>query len=144
MRTFRYLASVAMVVASVSNSWAGALVQSGADVRSLQGATSSQIAAGTEVGSGVRLINKAAKGDATLKFADGCTINLAPGQVFTVGEVSPCSFKAEPAGFESPPVGMPLIIGGVVVLGGAAGLALALTSKGSSNNQNWPIPTLSH
>ena len=137
MRSLSYIAGIAVLVASVSNSWAGAVLQSGTDVQSLQGPKSVELAAGAKIVSGTRIINRADKAEAKLAFPDGCSIDLVPGQVFTVGEVSPCAYRAqeEAAGGLS----APLIIGGVVVAGAIVGGVVAATS-GKSGGQQAYLP----
>ena len=138
MRSIHYIVGVAMLAASVTNGWAGVVLQSGSGVQSLQSGQSSAIAAGSEIASGTRVINRSVKGDATISFADGCSIVLSPGQVFTVGEASPCSFRSQEAAVGG--LSTPLIIGGVVVLGGVVGLAVALSNK----DKSIPLPYLSY
>lgn len=129
MRTIHFTAAVAMLVASVSNSWAGAVLQSGASVQSLHGAKAAVIAAGADIAPGTRIINRDAKGEASLAFDDGCSITLAPGQVFTVGQASPCSFRAQEAGMG---LSAPLLIGGLVITGAVIGGIVLATQKHDS------------
>ena len=126
-----------MLLASVSSSWAGAVLQSGVSVQALQGTTWSVVAAGYELTPGTRLINRDVKGEATLAFDDGCSISLLPGQVFTVGQASPCSFKADVT--EGAGLSAPLLIGGVLVTGAIVGGIIAATSN---NGGQSPIPLL--
>ena len=87
------------------------------------------IAAGADIAPGTRIINRDAKGEASLAFDDGCSITLAPGQVFTVGQASPCSFRAQEAGMG---LSAPLLIGGLVITGAVIGGIVLATQKHDS------------
>jgi hypothetical protein len=61
-------------------------------------------------------------------YADGCTIEVKPGEVYTVADSSPCS-----SGVVRRPVNY--VIGGLVIAGGTVAI-IALTNNGDSDNNN--------
>jgi len=80
------------------------------------------------------------QGRATITYADGCTVEVKPMAVETVGELSPCTSGASAQQNPNPDTGgdhtTMYMVGGAVILGGAA--AAALLSGGNNNN---PAPT---
>ncbi len=80
-----------------------------------------------------------ALGSAQVKFADGCSVPVQPGQIVQVGPESPCIAQKEPAA-ETGGVGAnTMIIGGVVVAAGA-GLAIGLSGGGSDKKDRPASP----
>ena len=132
-----------MLAAAMQPAFAGATLQgavSGATAST--GAGFAAIAPGAELATGTRVRMQSAKagqsGEAALKFADGCEIALSPGQVFTIGETSPCAFKGQGAeagagGFAGWSTGA--LLAAALGLGGlAAAIALGVSNSGKSND----------
>ncbi len=147
MRFFAAFVTAAFVSASVTSAWAGARVESSPlGVMVLSKGSKAEIGLGGEVPSGARLIVKQTpagmeKAETLLKFADGCVVVLKPGQVFTVGENSPCAFKAQEQQSDGEGgdlfggSGAGYVIGGLALLAVAGGVVAA-----TSNNQKSSQP----
>lgn len=80
------------------------------------------------------------KGKGRLVYGDGCSVNVKPGAIVTVAEVSPCSLTAQAndrdrqdAGFLPPidPTTGLLVAGGVAGLGTGLGFALGNNGGGT-------------
>ena len=100
-------------------------------------------AAGAVLPAGTRVHVKAgadAKGSALLRFSEDCAVPLSAGQIFTITEQSPCSWRGQ--FFEGG--------GGTAVIGigalGAMGLIAGLGAFGNSTSKPSLVipPTLSH
>ena len=141
MRTFKILTAVAFLAAASQPAFAGATLQGAATgATASTGAGFAAIAPGADLAPGTRVRIQTAKagqsGEAALKFSDGCEIALSSGQVFTIGESSPCAFNgqaSDPGGFGG--LSTPALLGLALGLGGiAAAIALAVSDRGGSDN----------
>jgi len=94
-----------------------------------------------------------AGGSATLHYGDGCKVDVIPGTVLTLENVSPCSIvnKAEPAddqpvaqntggGGDNQQPGVPpgVIAGGAFLAVAAGGLAIGLSNNHNDHNIETP------
>lgn len=84
------------------------------------------------------------KGKGRIVYGDGCTVNVKPGSIVTVAEVSPCSLTAQAPGDrdrrDAGYVPLPDASTGLAVAAGAAALgggAAALALSGSGHNTGY-------
>lgn len=108
---------------------------------------------GADIPDGTRLLVKLNKNGgsskADIRFADGCVISLSPGQVFSVGDTSPCEFRAQTGQQQTSPnppadgLPLPFLLGWGGLLVGGTAAALLLRSGGSSNPY-WALAYMSH
>ena len=153
MRFVGLIVAVALVLSSTASCAEAVLQTSGPGVIANHGKGFAQAAAGVNLAIGTRVMVMTSpdkkESAAVLTFADACSITLSPGQVFTVGERSPCAFRAEGDNREDRDGGFlgfggpGLLIGGVFLAGGLAAGILAATSN-RDGNSNPPLPVLSH
>ena len=144
MKALSCLLSLALVAAASTPSLASATIETTATGVSAGGA---RLGVGTSVEGLTRVVvAKGRAGQVTiLRYDDGCTVSLRPGQVYTVLNQSPCA-PSEPT---TPPqaeatglggIGATAVVG-VVVAGAIAGGVIAATSgKGSNNNPIYISP----
>lgn len=88
-------------------------------------------------------------GQATLTYADGCVSRAVPGTVLVVGSASPCSMLT-PIGSTDPSladgqaetgvggIGLPVVVGGLVVGTGIIAGVIGITSTNNDDN-NKPL-----
>lgn len=133
MTSFRNFARTAGVIAGLTGfaaAQAAPTVQSlGGTVRVNQGSGyatvngSSPLKAGDSVMADLR-------GSGRITYDDGCTVDVKPGSVVTIGDTSPCSRQAVlPV---DPSAGL-LIAGGVAALGTGVGLAVGSGGGGTGS-----------
>ena len=136
MKSFRNFARTAGAIAGLSAlgiANAAPMAESlGGTVRVNQGSGFTVLQGTTAVKPGDTIMADP-KGNGRLVYNDGCSINVKPGAIVTVAEVSPCSLKAQAsddrdrkeAGFLPLGEGTGLLIaGGVAAVGTGVGLAL--------------------
>jgi hypothetical protein len=144
---FASVLAVALAVGGIAPASASAVLeQANGTVLANGGNGFADVASGAALPNGTRVMVKAtrnAKNNAVIRFEDGCSIPLSGGQVFTVGEDSPCKFRAQVG--ETGGGLSPLVIGagGLVVVGGAIGVGLALSHQGTGHLYN-PYLFISH
>lgn len=136
------LASAALLVSATTVSWAAAVIESsGTGVSAVTQSGNVGVDVGSGVDSRTRLVVASGRGAETvLRYEDGCSISLKPGQVYTVLDQSPCAAPSAPPPNPGPAAAAGLTSGigatavvGVVVAGAIAGGVVAATSgKGSS------------
>lgn len=84
------------------------------------------------------------KGKGRLVYGDGCTVNVNPGAIVTVAEVSPCSLSAQvsdPSQPGGPNVGLIAVAG--IAGAGAVAAGVAASSNRGGNNVPFILPAAS-
>jgi hypothetical protein len=76
-------------------------------------------------------------GAANLQFDDGCKVPVEPGTVVQIGETSPCRSAKAAEGGTAGVHGSTLLVGGLVIAGGAA-LAVGLSGGGGKDKPASP------
>jgi hypothetical protein len=135
-------AGVALVFGATVAQAGAVLEKSSGQVLVNHGAGFVAAAGGVDLPEGSRILVKdagVAKGEASLRFADGCTVPMVSGQVLTITDQSPCAFNAQA---EVGGLSVPLLAGGVIVVGAVIGGVVLATNNHNSGNNSGALAAL--
>lgn len=137
-KTCARVSGVLAVVVSLSAANAASTVESlGGTVRINQGKGFAVLQGAGAVNPGDTIIADP-KGKGRLVYGDGCTVNVKPGAIVTVSEVSPCSLTAQatdPSQQNDPSVGLISVAG----VAGAGAVAAGVAASGSGGGNGGPF-----
>lgn len=120
----RSILAFTLILSLSSPSWAATV--SGVQGRTLlnTGTGFRTVQAPTQAGPGARVVANPG-GQGVVQYDDGCTVQVNPGQVYTIAPVSPCQ-----TGQVLPPGGLAT---GMAIVGGAVGAVILLNGLNSAS-----------
>jgi hypothetical protein len=143
----RIAAVFAMLAASVVSASAATLTEINGRALVSKGSGFVPAAKGVFLSPGDRVVVEG-QGTATIQFTDGCSHPLSSGTIFTVTKASPCSANIPEAEkfrnrmgqtvTDTPVIPTPVVIGGLLIGGGVAAIAISQSGGGNSGSGSQP------